>query len=280
MAVAGDEAARFADALAAVASWPVPDAAVAIVGPDGVRAAVGPVDQVRRIASVTKPLVGHAVLVAVEDGSLGLDDPDERGTIRHLFSHCAGWDFDTETVLSEPGTKRQYSNTGWRKLGEALERATDLTVADYLTEAVFAPLGMERSVLRGHCGRDVHSTVDDLARFATELLRPRILATETLREATTVQFPGLSGVLPGIGRFPELDWGLGVQLHSSLSLIWAGTELSPRSFGHFGATGSFLWVDPSRDLAAVALCDRDFGPWALDVWPPFGDAVIAAHDGR
>jgi CubicO group peptidase (beta-lactamase class C family) len=37
----------------------------------------------------------------------------------------------------------------------------------------------------------------------------------------------------------------------------------------------FLWVDPDRDLALVALTDRDFGDWAYDLWPALSDSVIA-----
>jgi CubicO group peptidase (beta-lactamase class C family) len=48
---------------------------------------------------------------------------------------------------------------------------------------------------------------------------------------------------------------------------------SPRPFGHFGASGSFLWVDPRARLAGAALSGRDFGPWALEAWPGFTDEV-------
>jgi CubicO group peptidase (beta-lactamase class C family) len=51
---------------------------------------------------------------------------------------------------------------------------------------------------------------------------------------------------------------------------------SPAAFGHIGGSGSFTWVDPAVDLAVVVLTDRDFGPWALDAWPAFSDAVLAA----
>jgi CubicO group peptidase (beta-lactamase class C family) len=59
-----------------------------------------------------------------------------------------------------------------------------------------------------------------------------------------------------------------------------GADNSPGTFGHFGGAGTFMWVDPVADIALVALTDRDFGPWALDVWPSLSDAVLAAtRDG-
>jgi CubicO group peptidase (beta-lactamase class C family) len=55
-----------------------------------------------------------------------------------------------------------------------------------------------------------------------------------------------------------------------------GTANSPATFGHFGGSGTFVWVDPVADLALVALTDREYGPWALDAWPAFSDAVLTA----
>ncbi|HSY00101.1 MAG TPA: serine hydrolase, partial [Streptomyces sp.] len=47
------------------------------------------------------------------------------------------------------------------------------------------------------------------------------------------------------------------------------------TFGHFGQSGTFLWIDPVAGLACVALTDRAFGPWAIEAWTPFTDAVLA-----
>jgi CubicO group peptidase (beta-lactamase class C family) len=55
-----------------------------------------------------------------------------------------------------------------------------------------------------------------------------------------------------------------------------GEVNSPETFGHFGGAGTFLWIDPVADIALVALTDRVFGPWALEVWPSFADSVLAA----
>jgi CubicO group peptidase (beta-lactamase class C family) len=118
------------------------------------------------------------------------------------------------------------------------------------------------------------SSVDDLARFAAELLAPTL--TDTLDEATQVAFPGLDGVLPGFGRQKPNDWGLGFEIRDDKSPHWTGAHSSPRTFGHFGQSGTFLWVDPDAQVAAVALSDRDFGPWAVEAWPVWTDGVLAA----
>jgi CubicO group peptidase (beta-lactamase class C family) len=145
----------------------------------------------------------------------------------------------------------------------------------YLAEAVFRPLGMAAE-LRGSAGADVEGTLRDAAALARELLAPTLVAPETLAEATTVAFPGLAGVLPGVGRFDPLDWGLGFELKDAKPEHWTGELASPRTFGHFGGAGTFLWVDPERALALVVLTDREFDDWALAAWPALSDAVVSA----
>ena len=94
-------------------------------------------------------------------------------------------------------------------------------------------------------------------------------------DVTGVLFVQLDGVLPDYGRFNPLDWGLGVELKGEKAPHWSGSRTSPRTFGHFGGSGTFLWVDPERDLACAVLTTRDFGDWAKEAWPRLSDAVLA-----
>jgi CubicO group peptidase (beta-lactamase class C family) len=127
----------------------------------------------------------------------------------------------------------------------------------------------------------LEGTLADALRLGGELLRPTLIAPETLQEAVSVQFPGLAGVLPGFGRWDPNDWGLGFELKDGKRPHWTGERNSPRTFGHFGGSGTFLWVDPTVDLACAVLTDRAFGDWALEAWPALSDAVLAdmAVDG-
>jgi len=147
--------------------------------------------------------------------------------------------------------------------------------ADYLRAGVLEPLGLGGD-LRGSPAESFHGPLDDLVRFAQELLAPRLVAAETLAEATAVQFPGLTGVLPGFGRQEPNDWGLGFELRDGKAPHWTGAHNSPRTYGHFGRSGTFLWVDPEREVALCVLTDRDFGDWAAAAWPALSDAVLAA----
>jgi CubicO group peptidase (beta-lactamase class C family) len=265
------------DALRQVDEWGADNAAAGVVGPEGVRALHGPAGQEFRWASVTKPATALATLVAAEEGVVDLDEPagPPGATMRHLLAHASGLPFDGETPIAEPGKRRIYSNTGFERLAAHVEAAAEIPFPIYLREAVFAPLSMGAE-LRGSAGGDVHGSLDDALKLARELLRPTLVAPETLAEAGTVQFPGLSGVIPGLGRFEPNDWGLGLEIRDAKSPHWTGTRNSPRTYGHFGGSGTFLWVDPEADLACVALSDREFDDWALRAWPRLSDAVLSA----
>jgi CubicO group peptidase (beta-lactamase class C family) len=132
------------------------------------------------------------------------------------------------------------------------------------------------AVLDGSPAWGLSGSLADLLAFGRELLAPRFLADETLAEAAAVAFPGLAGVLPGYGKQDPNDWGLGFELRDGKSPHWTGERNSPRTFGHFGRAGTFLWVDPEAGLACACLTDRDFGDWSREAWPVLSDAVLGA----
>ena len=145
---------------------------------------------------------------------------------------------------------------------------------DYFRQAVAEPLGLA-GALHGSPAWGYRGPLDDLLALARELLAPTLVHPETFAEATTVQFPGLAGVLPGWGRMDPNDWGLAFELRDAKSPHWSGTLASFRTFGHFGAAGTFLWVDPDAGLALGVLTDKEFGDWAKEAWPALSDAVHA-----
>ncbi|MFZ1490275.1 MAG: serine hydrolase domain-containing protein [Ilumatobacteraceae bacterium] len=273
------------EALAQLGSWPVPTAAAAIVGPDGVPAQCGPPDHRFRLASISKVCTAWAVLVAVEEGSVHLDEPagPAGSTLRHLLSHAGGYPFDGERPLLAPERKRIYSNTGIEVAARHVAVATGIDFADYLREAVFEPLAMTSTALAGSPAHAVWSTLTDTARFAAELLRPRLLAPATAAQATTIQFATLDGTVPGLGTFRPCPWGLGPEIRGAKQPHWTGLANSPATFGHFGGAGTMLWVDPVADIALVALTDRPFDEWApeaLQHWSALSDSVLAAAPAR
>jgi CubicO group peptidase (beta-lactamase class C family) len=228
-----------------------------------------------RWASVTKLVTTLAALVAAEEGVIDLDEAagPEGATVRHLLAHASGLPFEPGAPTGRPGQRRVYSNVGFETLAERIAVRADMPFADYLGAGVLRPLGMHAE-LRGSPAADLHGSLDDLLILARELQRPTLVAPETLAEATTVQFPGLAGVLPDLGRFDPNDWGLGFELRDDKSPHWTGLHNSSRTFGHFGGSGTFLWVDPEAGLALGVLTNLDFGDWAKEAWPRLSDAVL------
>jgi len=263
------------EALRQIDEWEAPHAAAFVLRGGKRVAEHGPREHVFRWASITKLLTAYATLIAAEEGVVDLDEPagPEGSTVRHLLAHASGLPFEPGAPAGKPGQRRVYSNVGYETLAEHVAGRAEMPFDEYLAEGVLRPLGMQAE-LRGSAASELHGSLDDLHAFARELQSPTLVAPETLAEATTVQFPGLAGVLPDFGRFDPLDWGLGFELRDAKDPHWTGSRASPRTFGHFGGSGTFLWVDPDAGLALGVLTDREFGAWAKEAWPKLSDAVL------
>ena len=261
------------EALAAIDGWDAHPAAAGVVG--RVEATHGDEAHVFAWASVTKLLTGLTFLVALEEGTVDLDEPagPPGATLRHLLAHASGLPPDDSEPIAEPGRRRIYSNTGIEVAADLLAARAEMPFPEYFTQAVAGPLGL-RGSLDGSPAHAYRGPLADLLALGRELLAPTLVAAETVEEAATVQFPGLTGVLPGFGRMEPNDWGLTFELRDGKSPHWTGSRNSPRTFGHFGRSGTFLWVDPDAGLACGVLTGRAFGDWAIEAWPPFSDAVL------
>jgi len=263
------------EALRQVEGWPVRQAALGVTSADGTIALRGDARASLPWASVTKLVTALAALVAAEEGVVDLEEAagPPGSTFRHLLSHASGLPLDGGPPIARPGARRIYSNAGFEVLGERLAGHAEMPFRDYLREAVLAPLQLAAS-LEGSPASGVAGTLDDLLALGRELLRPTLIARETLAEAAAVSFPGLAGVLPGFGRMDPNDWGLGFELRDDKRPHWTGSQNSPATFGHFGQSGSFLWVDPKAQVACACLTDTKFGDWAREAWPRLSDAVL------
>jgi CubicO group peptidase (beta-lactamase class C family) len=271
------------EVLAAVDGWPVRTAAAAVVGPSGIVSARGAVEHRFALASVTKPLASLAVLVAVEEEAVSLDDAADESllpgaTLRHLLAHASGLAPEHPLRSFPPAHRRVYSNVGVELAAKLVEDATGMPFTAYLDEAVLRPLRLSATSLDGSPARDGVSSVADLAQVVQELLSPTgLLSAPTLADLATVQYPGLRGVLPGFGAQDPNDWGLGVEIRGHKSPHWTGTTNSAGTYGHFGQSGTMMWIDPAVRLGVVALTDRDFDDWAREAWPALSDAVLATY---
>jgi CubicO group peptidase (beta-lactamase class C family) len=265
------------ESLRRIEQWPVGHAAAAVVRADSeLLGQYGDTGRLFPLASVTKLLTAYAALIAIEEGVAELDDPagPEGSTIRHLLAHTSGLNLNEHTTIAPVGKRRIYSSAGFEQLADELAKRSGIAFPDYVREGLLGPLGMRSTTFEGSPGHGASSTVDDLVRFAAELQAPTLLDPATVSKATQVAFTGLIGVVPGFGRQDPNDWGLGFEIRDSKEPHWTGSRNSPRTYGHFGQSGTFLWVDPDVGIACVALTDRPFGDWAKAAWPDLSDAVL------
>jgi CubicO group peptidase (beta-lactamase class C family) len=263
------------DALRTVEAWPAENVSVGVVS-DGQAETHGDPRREYRWASVTKPVTALACLIAAEEGTIDLDEPagPPRSTFRHLLAHASGLPLEGSSPIARPGERRIYSDQGFDVVGAALAEHAEMDFGEYLRAAVLEPLALGARY-EGRPGSGLFGSLDDLLAIGRELLAPTLVSDETLAEATTVAFPGLVGVLPGFGRQEPNDWGLGFELRDRKSPHWTGSRNSERTFGHFGRSGTFLWVDPEAGVALGCLTDLAFGDWAVEAWPKLSDAVLA-----
>lgn len=240
-----------------------------VLDASGIRASYGSLDTVYPFASVTKLLATWAIMEAMEAGEIALTTPagPAGSTMRHLLAHASGLPFSEGAVLSAPGTRRVYSNRGIEVAGEALFEASGRSIQEWVREGVLAPLGMNHTRMESSPAYSGEGTARDLALFAREVLTPTLISTQAAMATRTVQFPGLQGVLPGYGRQKNNAWGLGFEIRADKNPHWTGSDFSARTFGHFGQSGSFLWIDPELAKAGVFLGSEPFGKKHVELWP-------------
>lgn len=282
------------DLIARVDEWPVGSAAVGVLHADATTIH-GPAENPFALASVSKLLTAYAVMLAVEEGAIELDEPvDVSGledfqkvpTVRQLLAHAGGVAFGERTQQKAPETRRIYSSAGYEMLAENVERATGMSFEEYCQMGLNDTLGMSVD-FSGSAGHGFTGSVEDLVAFAGEVLHPRLLDESTVAEMLTVQYPDLNGIVPGYGMQKPCPWGLGFEVRGSKGGDadshegdggghWLVASMPKDVAGHFGQSGTFVWVAREQGLAAVVLTDRDFGEWAKPLWSEFNADLWAA----
>ena len=255
--------------------------ALAVSDSRQVHTITGATEEIFDWKSVTKPLAAWATLIAVEQGHLGLDDAagPEGSTVRHLLAHASGLPFE-EGPTQAPERRRVYSNVGFDTLAEHVAGAVGTGFDDWMRASVLEPLEMHSVELTESAAFGASGTITDLLALGLELLVPTLVSPELGKQAAAVQFDGLDGVLPGYGRQQHNDWGLGMEIRSDKSPHWTAADASPGTFGHFGQSGSFLWVDREADLTAVFLGERSFNQKIhVPLWPRLNHDILDAHRG-
>ena len=187
-----------------------------------------------------------------------------------------------------PGTNIQYQSCGTATLAMIAEQLTGMALPAFLRQEFFTPLGMNDTALgvqdlphqriaHVNVGPDMlgtdwgwntpywwnlgvpwggmFSTVGDMARFCQmflnggELDGVRILSPATVQAMTSDQ-TSANPALPAEVRAQQA-WGLGWRRMPTSTWSYGGNLLAPGSYGHGGATGTVVWVDPVRQVVCT-----------------------------
>lgn len=211
-----------------------------------------------------------------------------------------------------PGTRAQYQSCGIAMLAEIVERIEGLPFREFLKREIFEPLGMVDSSLGVREGMEerialvniseeqhktdwnwntpywwnfgapwggMFSTVKDLWRFCQMFLNKgklgetQIFSPATVTAMTTNRLLAMPD-LPARVKLTEA-WGLGWRLQIPNSAHAFGDLASPATYGHMGATGTIVWVDPKLELILVLLTNQPGGMGGKLFWL-CSNAVVGA----
>jgi CubicO group peptidase (beta-lactamase class C family) len=190
-----------------------------------------------------------------------------------------------EPLVHEPGTQIEYSDLGFILLGEIVERLTGNSLAEFARKEIFAPLGMKDSLFnpprslrvripptendqtyRKHVIQgEVHdqnawamggiagdaglfSTAGDVAVLAQMILNGGIYAHHRVVSRAIIAEFTAPQTIANSAR--TLGWDVALDPSAT------GHFFSPRAFGHYGYTGTSLWIDPERNLFIILLTNR------------------------
>ena len=276
------------------------------------------------IASMTKPLTAVCVMMLAEEGRLRIDDPVSRFipefgdmrlhggrpprpvTIRDLLTHTGGLGeaqvgaraslaervaaYAHAPMKSAPGSRFDYSNSGFNTLGRVIEVVSGKPYASFLRQRLLSPLGMsdttfwpsQRRVVKGYRpgagglaetsiyanpadmsdtsrpalpAGGLFSTAADVSRFYRMILGGGSLGSRKILGRETVR--RMLTIQTGgmrTGTIEGMSWGLGFQIVRSPQGMTAG--LSAGSFGHGGSYATQSWADPRRDAVYVLMIQR------------------------
>ena len=255
-------------------------ALVGVTGPEGTRAVQGDPHAVLPLASVTKPLTAWGVFVAIERGFVDLDEQagPAGSTVLNLLDHTSGLPMEGEQPQRPLGERRIYSNAGFDALAAHVADAVGMDFADWMLREVIAPARhgadrRHRTPVGGGVRHDRGS-----AGFGREVLRPTLIPDRAARPRAHRLAPGAARDRSrATARTPTTSGVSASSSRASKSPHWLSDTLPPETAGHFGALGSFLFIDRSRDVAAAFLSGVPFGEEHKRIWPPLTEEIVARY---
>ena len=187
-----------------------------------------------------------------------------------------------------PGARIQYQSMGIAMLGEIVARVTGTKLPAFMRREILEPLGMTDTSLGAELDKEpriahvdipeemkgadwgwntsywwtfgapwggMFSTVSDILRFCLSFMGDAgaqaspVFSPATIQAMTRDQTSSMVEI-PASTRSSQA-WGLGWRKFLGHDWSYWGDLLTPGAFGHGGATGTVVWVDPARELACA-----------------------------
>jgi CubicO group peptidase (beta-lactamase class C family) len=125
---------KLAQSFALTSTWGASNTATGVIDQTGALYISGDTEYRFRLASISKLITAWSALIAVEDGSVSLDDHvgQEGCTLRHLLCHAGGYGFDNGAPIISPGRKRVYSNTAYEMLAAHVSAHVEMEFDEYV----------------------------------------------------------------------------------------------------------------------------------------------------
>ena len=190
-----------------------------------------------------------------------------------------------EPLVHEPGTHIEYSDLGFILLGEIVERLTGESLAEFAKKEIFSPLGMASSMFNPPSSlRSRIAPTENDTTYRKRLIQGEVHDQNAWAMGGIAGDAGLFSTAGDVADFAQMILNGGIYAHhrvvsratvanftahesignSTRSLGWdvpldpsaTGRYFSPHSFGHYGFTGTSLWIDPDRDLFIILLTNR------------------------
>ena len=218
----------------------------------------GDAARVYRWASVTKPVTALACLVAAEEGTIDLDEPagPPGSTFRHLLAHASGLPLDGGEPDRAAGRAADLLRPRLRRPRRGARRPRRDAVRRLPARgACSEPLGLARP-LRGatRLGRcTARSTT--CSRSGASCSRRRSSRRRRSPRRRRCSSRAWSACCRASAARSRTTGASASSSATRKSPHWTGTRNSPRTFGHFGRSGTFLWVDPEAGVALGCLTD-------------------------
>ncbi|HWZ53404.1 MAG TPA: serine hydrolase, partial [Candidatus Acidoferrales bacterium] len=190
-----------------------------------------------------------------------------------------------EPLVHEPGTRIEYSDLGFILLGEIVERLTGDTLSEFARKEIFDPLGMKDS--RFNPPRSLRARIaptENDQTYRKRLIQGEVHDQNAWAMGGIAGDAGLFSTAGDVASFAQMILNGGIYAHhrvvsratiadftahqtianSTRTLGWdapldpaaTGRYFAPHSIGHYGYTGTSLWIDPDRDLFIILLTNR------------------------